>query len=98
MPLKRKFASNQGKRLHQREGIGLFSYAGGLSEESPKEAPTSSQTSPKSHRGTQPRKPHICPPFAPCFQMFLYFCTVEVSQNTEETPSHLKEIFIFAPF
>lgn len=61
-------------------------------------APTSSQTSPKSHRGTQPRKPTICPPFAPCFQMFLYFCPIGVSQNTEKTQDHFKEILTFAPF
>ena len=62
------------------------------------EAPNSPQTSPKSLRGTQPRKPTICPPFAPCFQMFFYFCPVEVSQNPEKTQSHPKEFFIFAPF
>ena len=30
--------------------------------------------------------------------MFLYFCPIEVSQNTEETPKHLKNCFTFAPF
>ena len=29
---------------------------------------------PQEPQGTQPRTPTICPPFAPCFQMFLYFC------------------------
>ena len=66
--------------------------------ESPKKAPTSSQTSPKSHGGTQPRKPTICPPCKPSIQKYLRFCPVEVSQNPEETPKHPKEIFIFAPF
>ena len=51
MPLKRIFASNEGKRLHQRAGSGLFSYAGGLPEQkpkgSPREAPNSSQEPPR---------------------------------------------------
>ena len=62
--------------------------------ESPKKAPTSSQTSPKSHKERSP----ICPPCKPSIQKYLRFCPVEVSQNPEETPKHPKEIFIFAPF
>ena len=65
---------------------------------SPPALPKEPDISPKEHRGTQPRKPHICPPFAPCFQMFLYFCPLWVSQNTEETLDHLKRYFTFAPF
>ena len=39
MPLKRIFASNPRKRLHQRAVNGLFCYVGGLSERKPQGSP-----------------------------------------------------------
>ena len=39
-----------------------------------KEAPRKPRPAPKSHRGTQPRKPTICPPFATQFQKYFCFC------------------------
>ena len=65
---------------------------------SPREAPGKPRPAPKSHRGTQPRKPTICPPFAPRFQKYFCFCPVEVSENPEETLDHYKKFLIFAPF
>ena len=62
------------------------------------EAQGKPRTAPNSHRGTQPRKPTICPPFATQFQKYLSFCPVEVSENPEETPKHPKEFLIFVPF
>ena len=91
MPLKRIYCRNEGKRLHQRAGSGLFSCAGGLSGRKPKGSPE------QLPRATEERSP-ICPPFAPCFQMFLYFCPLWVSENPEETPMPLKKCFTFAPF
>ena len=61
-------------------------------------SPQTLPNKPQEHRGTQPRKPTICPPCKPQIQKFISFCPFEVSQNTEETPKHLKEIFIFATF
>ena len=41
------------------------------------------------------RKPTICPPFAPCFQMFLYFCpfwSPKIPRKHQSTPK--KSLFL----
>ena len=102
MPLKRKFASNPRKRLRQRAGSRLFSYAGGLSGRKPPTLPKEPDISPNQARCKPQRKPQrkppICPPFKPQIQKYISFCPVEVSQNPDKTPKHSKEILIFAPF
>ena len=62
---------------------------------SPPALPKVPETSPP--RATEERSP-ICPPFQPLIQKYISFCPVEVSQIPEETQSHSKEFFIFAPF
>ena len=59
MPLKRKFERNEGKRLHQRNGSGLFSYAGGLPERKPQESPDQLPNKPQEPQGTQPNLPTL---------------------------------------
>ena len=98
MPLKRIYCRNEGKRLHQRAGSGLFSYVGGLRGRKPSSTPQRAPNKPQEPPRNAASEAHNLPPFAPQIQKYLKFCPVEVSQNPDKTPKHSKEILIFAPF
>ena len=91
MPLKRKFGRNGEGDCTKEPEAGYFAMLVDYEDGSPPALPKEPQRSPNDHRGTQPRKPPKYSPFAPCFQMFLYFYPIEVSQIPEETPKHPKK-------
>ena len=87
MPLKRIFASNPRKRLHQRAGSGLFSYPGGLSERKPKGSP---EQLPRATEGRGRGALQILP-FCLSNSKILLLLPCSVSEIPEETPSHPKK-------
>ena len=98
MPLKRIFASNPRKRLHQRAGSGLFSYAGGLWGRKPSSTPQrASNSSPEPPRNAATEAPEILP-FCHSIPKILLLLPFLVSEIPDKTPTPLKEFFIFAPF
>ena len=94
MPLKRIFASNARKRLHQRAGSGLFSYAGGLSERKPKGSPDQLPRATEERSHASPQFAHLLPlKFKNTFTFALF--GLRKSRGNTNAP---QKIIKFCPF
>ena len=91
MPLKRKFGSNEGKRLHKDSPKPQFAGMPDYESGSPPALPKVPDISPNQAGCKPQRKPTIRHPFKPQIQKYISFCPLWVSQNPEKTLDHIKK-------
>ena len=101
MPLKRIYYRNEGKRLHQRAGSGLFCYAGGLSERKPQGSPREAPNKPQEPPRNAAQFAHL---FSPKFKNILVFAPLRYRkfprkhQSTPKNSLFLPLFSLFRPY